>query len=264
VYAVLWARPLLQPVGPGLPALARAQEQLARDGYCLVEGALEPDMFAALRQTFLALAEDEEARGEAPTSGRGIQKVASLLHKGAAFEALVENEVACALAEHLLGPAFLLSLVWGRVVGPSHKPGTFHAEQYQVPPPWPYPVVMTALWMIDAFTPLNGATRVVPGSHLRGRNPPSAEGDDSAVAVTGKAGTLLVCDGRLWHQSGQNVTAGERRAAVGVNYCAHWVRPQETFLRTVDPRLAQRASLRLRQMLCLDIVRMNYYRPVIG
>lgn len=233
------------------------KDDLTREGYGVVAGALPPDQLAVLRQAFAAVAEAERA----PISARGIEKLGGLLNKGRPFEQLAEHPVACALAEHLLGPGFLLSLVWGRSVSAALQAGRLHAEQYQVPPPWPGPAVMTALWMLDDFTPDNGATRVVPRSHLAGCNPVSDEADPAAVAVTGVAGSLLVCDGRLWHHSGRSVTGGQRRA-IGVNYCAHWVRPQDSFLVTAAPAVVQRATPRLRQLLGLDVVELNYYRPI--
>ncbi|QSB14749.1 phytanoyl-CoA dioxygenase family protein [Natronosporangium hydrolyticum] len=39
------------------------------------------------------------------------------------------------------------------------------ADQTFVPPPWPwYALVADSMWMVDEFTPENGATRLVPNS----------------------------------------------------------------------------------------------------
>jgi len=76
---------------------------------------------------------------------------------------------------------------------------------------------VTALWMIDAFTDDNGATRVVPGSHRLTRPPPPsfaqplARHPDERV-ITGAAGTVLVFNGHLWHSGRRNTSAGPRRA----------------------------------------------------
>jgi hypothetical protein len=77
---------------------------------------------------------------------------------------------------------------------------------------------------IDDFTPDNGATRIVPRSHLS-RNPLSnALGDPGArqkdeIVVTGSADTVLLFNGRLWH-SGTKNRSGARRRAVQLLFAA--------------------------------------------
>ena len=63
------------------------------------------------------------------------------------------------------------------------------------PPMIAPPVVVNVMWMLNAFTAANGATRIVPGSHLYGRRP-DAERDKDVVSipaegVAGSAGQRL-------------------------------------------------------------------------
>jgi hypothetical protein len=58
--------------------------------------------------------------------------------------------------------------------------------------------------MLDDYTPDNGALRLVPGSHRRGRLPRQALADPLAdhpdqVLVTGRAGTAVVLDAHARH-----------------------------------------------------------------
>ena len=75
--------------------------------------------------------------------------------------------------------------------------------------------VSNALIMLNGMCDENGATRVVPGSHLFGRHP-DAERDRAvtSVAAEGPPGCGIVTDGRLWHGTGANRTNADRSAMI--------------------------------------------------
>ena len=106
-----------------------------------------------------------------------------------------------------------------------------HADQYYVPQPWTAPFAVNVAWLLDDFTDENGATRVIPGSH---RALPDFSEPIETVPVEGPAGSIMVMDGRLWHQTGENRTSSVHRAGV-----VRLLRP------TLDPpadQLERRAS----------------------
>src|ERR1043166_5958044 len=74
--------------------------------------------------------------------------------------------------------------------------------------------VCNSVWMLDDFTPENGATRMVPGSHRWGRVPPPEmyEAHPEQELVTGKAGTVVIMNAHMWHGGTANRTASPRRA----------------------------------------------------
>ncbi len=81
-----------------------------------------------------------------------------------------------------------------------------HADQIFVPEPWPAaPQGVNVAWCLDEFTAQNGGTRVVPRSHLRGRNPTPADADES-VPIEAPLGTMMVFESRVWHRTGSNTT----------------------------------------------------------
>lgn len=76
---------------------------------------------------------------------------------------------------------------------------------------------LTAIWMLDDFTPSNGPTRVVPGTHrLRTAIPKSLAQPlahhPEEVLVTGRAGSVLLFNGHLWHSGTRNQSGAPRRA----------------------------------------------------
>ena len=84
------------------------------------------------------------------------------------------------------------------------------------------PQVVNAVWLIDEFTEDNGATRIVPGTHLSGIHPSGdlVNGEprdlnapvEGEIKVTGPAGSCFVYNAHLWHGGTQNCTNKLRRA----------------------------------------------------
>ena len=64
--------------------------------------------------------------------------------------------------------------------------------------------------------------------------------------------------GSLWHGGGPNRT-DRARLGVAIEYCAGWLRPQETHLLVVTPEQARTMPKRLRELLGYSI-----YPPFVG
>jgi ectoine hydroxylase-related dioxygenase (phytanoyl-CoA dioxygenase family) len=233
--------------------LSQAKADLAELGYCLIENALAPARVASLRSRIIELAEAEVADGTDYVYEDGAnQRVWSLPNKGDEFIDLVFDPTVTELMNHLLGFGWLLSNLDANIAGPGGKPMFLHADQSFAPPPWPYPVVANAMWMLDDFTTENGATRVRPGSHLKGDGPIPTLEDALTIPVVGPAGTAMVFDGRLWHQTGANVTHGERRHGILEYCCRPFIRTQENWFMSIDPAVLERRP-ELRPLLGYDL-----------
>jgi len=74
--------------------------------------------------------------------------------------------------------------------------------------------------MVDAFAADNGATRCVPASHLQLRDPselmsnPAAARPDETLA-RGPEGSLLICNGSVWHSHTAKRSERRRRSLQG-------------------------------------------------
>ncbi len=180
------------------------------------------------------------------------QRVWMLVNKGAAFLDLLSHTTTRKLVTGLLGDHYLLSSHTANIANSGGVAMRLHTDQWWMPPPTRIdraglpvgsmsrelfdqdpeptgaispPVALNILWMLDEFTESNGATRVVPGSHLSGRQP---DANAKSVAATGPAGTALLCDGRIWHGTGANNTETPRRAVL-TTFCTPQFRPQENY-----------------------------------
>lgn len=74
------------------------------------------------------------------------------------------------------------------------------------------PIMLNMLVMLDDFTPENGATLLLQGSHLKDENPSDDFFLKNAVKATGQAGDILVWNSNLYHASGTNKTKNVRRS----------------------------------------------------
>jgi len=89
----------------------------------------------------------------------------------------------------------------------------------RVPRPRPMHGV-SAIWALDEFTEENGATQLIPGSHLWSDDSPPPRSED-AVSITMPAGSVVVFAGTLLHRGGAS-RGGDTRLGVTPQYCQPW------------------------------------------
>jgi ectoine hydroxylase-related dioxygenase (phytanoyl-CoA dioxygenase family) len=159
-----------------------------------------------------------------------------LVNKGRMFRDLIISPIITQVMTHLLGPDFLLSSLTANIARPGGAAMMLHSDQGYFG--WtPTPMVANMAWMLDDFTDANGGTRVIPGSHLRPRQPEDTA--ENTLAAEGKAGSALVFDGRLIHGTGANRTLDVERHALLSYCCRPYVRQQENFFLGLAPELAR-------------------------
>lgn len=224
------------------PRPTRSMDQVKADlrthGFAIMEGALDPDTTAAIRDRLLEQAAAEKARGRAISNSAVEpdddvnQWVSFLPNKGEVFRALMNNPACLETVRFILGQQAILSEFSAHITWPGNKEMGLHIDQWWLPhPAMPGedyarpsdatrakqrhgrpvpadhainpPVVCNVMWMISDFTKENGATRLVSGSHLSGCHPdPKASYD--VVHAEGPAGSFVVWEGRTWHAASLN------------------------------------------------------------
>jgi ectoine hydroxylase-related dioxygenase (phytanoyl-CoA dioxygenase family) len=230
---------------------------LDEQGWVALAGLVTPRQRALLVERIEALfAEEGERAGAEWKQERGARRLANLVDKGDVFVAAMLAPDVLAHVAHVLGPRFKLSSLNARAAEPrGGEAQPLHVDAGAVPDPRGY-WVCNALWMLDDFTPDNGALRVVPGSHRSGRRPQEVLDDPRAphpdeVLVTGRAGDVVVMNSHLWHGGTANRTAG-RRLALHAFYCRA-DKPQQQYQKALlRPETVARLSPEARALLALD------------
>ncbi|HTL38377.1 MAG TPA: phytanoyl-CoA dioxygenase family protein [Kofleriaceae bacterium] len=234
-------------------------ERFQRDGYVILERAIDADAIAELVAA-LAPYERDRPMGRNAFEGQKSQRVYSLAAKGDAFRRLAEHPRVMALCEQVLLPNFLLSTAQSIRLHPGEQAQAWHTDDafYIVPRPRTGTLAVSVIWAIEDFTEENGATQIIPGSHLWGMEHPD-EREFSPVPAVMPAGSAIVFDGATWHRGGSNRSATKTRLAISPQYCQPWLRPQESQLLIVGPEQARECSDRMRSMLGYSI-----HPPFIG
>jgi ectoine hydroxylase-related dioxygenase (phytanoyl-CoA dioxygenase family) len=233
--------------------------EIAEIGYTIVPDAIEPDLLDGLTEDLARLERD---LGIVPADndfeGRDTVRIYNLLAHGPSFERVPVHPNVLPIVERVLDRGCLVSSLSSIAIGPGETAQPIHADDQLMPIAKPHPpTVCNTMWALTDFTEANGATRVIPGTHLADRSPDYGHPYDSMPAEMAR-GSVLVWHGSLWHGGGANTT-DERRVGVAMNYCAGYIRQQENQQLGIPRETARRFSPRLQ-----DLVGYSVYMGLIG
>ena len=229
--------------------------RLARDGFTVIDDFLSPEDLAEARMRIDALSGAH--RGRNPFEGYATERIYTLVARGAVFERMTEDPRVLALLDRFLLPGCLLTASQSIRIHPGEAAQALHIDDsfYRLPRPRPA-VSLTLIAAIDAFTDENGATDILPGSHLwdeaRAAEALAAGGGPGLVPAVMPAGAAIVLQGNLIHRGGANRSSAPRLAVTN-QYCQPWARPQENFFLGVPRAQAAALSPRLQALLGYEI-----------
>ena len=233
--------------------------RIAEEGYTILPNAIEPDFVHEIDQALLNL---ERELGIGPSGnlfeGLHTTRVYNLLVHGLTFERIPVHPNVLPVVEAVLDPGALISSLSSIAIGPDEQPQPVHADDQVIPLTRPHiPIICNTMWAITDFTEENGATRLIPGSHLRDEAPNPLERYDTIPAEMAK-GSVLVWVGSLWHGGGANTT-NARRVGIAMNYCAGYIRQQENQQLGIPQETVKRFPRRLQ-----ELVGYSVYNGLIG
>lgn len=240
------------------PQVEHHCERIARDGYTVVEGAVDEGARRELIDALLRI-EREQGVGFAKTTFEGLRtvRINNLLVRDKAFWQVPLNEHVLPIAEAVLDRELLLSSLVSLILAPGQEAQPMHEDTQQIPLPRPHvPIAINALWALTDFTEANGATRIVPGSH-RLDSPPVYGGSYETIAAEMPAGSIMIFDSQLWHAGGSNRT-DQRRFAISCYYCAGWMRQQENLQLGIPRETAALFPRRLQELCGYSIYKGQY------
>jgi ectoine hydroxylase-related dioxygenase (phytanoyl-CoA dioxygenase family) len=201
-------------VGPLDPTIAAT---LDRDGFAVVPGVLDEAQMDPIRDRLAELSKQEGDRAGLEVHQEvGTARLSDLVNKGAVFEVFYTHPLVLAGVAHVLEGDLKLSSLNSRAALPGQGHQGLHADWGPLDLAEGFQVC-NSIWLLDDFTPENGATRVVPGTHRSGQSPADVLEDPSAAhpderLLLAPAGTVVIFNSHLWHGGTTNRTDRPRRA----------------------------------------------------
>jgi len=201
-------------VAPLDPAIAAS---LDRDGFAIIPGVLDEGSMDAIRARIAELAVEEgEQAGIEVHQEAGTARLSDLVNKGEVFDIFYSHPVVLAGIAHVLQGDLKLSSLNSRAALPGQGHQGLHADWGPLDLSEGFQVC-NSIWLLDDFTPDNGATRVVPGTHTSGQSPGDVLDDPAAAhpdqqLLLAPAGTVVIFNSHLWHGGTTNRTDRPRRA----------------------------------------------------
>lgn len=240
--------------------LSEHLERMRRDGFTIVENAIDAGLLAELRDDLARLARELDVRPASNVfEGTKTLRIYNLLARGAIYQRVPVHEHVLPIVEGVLDRGCLVSSLSSIAIGPGETAQPLHADDQLIPLPKPHvSIICNTMWALTDFTIANGATRVVRGSHRADRSPQPFGEPVETEAAEMKAGSVLVFDGSIWHGGGANQTT-EMRIGLAMNYCAGWLRQQENQQLGIPLEVARGFSPRLRKL-----VGFGLYKRLLG
>lgn len=238
----------LSELPPITTSVAEARQHVVDYGVARLAGVMSPADVSEARERLLEQAEAERELNCGKYDRAGNQRIRNLINKGEVFRRLAVTPAVLEYARSVLGKNILLSSMSGNI----HEHGSMgmHTDQAYVGPV-PFVVASSAVWMLSDFTSDNGGTLVIPGSH-RWTGFSNMNLAARPCVATGPAGTLLLMDGRTWHDSGVN-RAGKPRPALITYFTKPFLRQEENFALSLCPEVMRRCSRELLSLLGFEV-----------
>ncbi len=244
--------------------------QYERDGFVVIENVLS-DAELSLVKSELQPYLDKNVTGRNNFEGVRSNRIYATLNKSAAVAELCQHPLALRFAEAELGASCLLSacLAINLLPGESVQPWHYDTGHLEIPRPRSAYGVST-FWALDETTDTNGATEVIPGSHLWGAEVPAGALDDEhfeahhleheddvdraegAIKITMPAGSLMIAKGTLWHRGGANQSDAPR-LIITPQYCPGWSRQLENMMAAVSQSKVATLPERVQQLIGYSI-----------
>ena len=237
-------------------ARAASGEEVGRaidvHGYAIVENMIGADGLASLRAE-LAPHFATQRTGETSFLGGRTKRFNNLFMRAPTTRRMVLHPILLGAADHILLPwcaRYQVTYTGVMHLMPGEKAQALHRDAFFYPFRNPGPVLQQgSLWAVTDFTAANGATRIVPGSHLwEEERQPRA---DEIVPAAMPAGSALIYAHNLIHGGGANTTEAPR-TAVALNFTLGWLRQQENQFLTLPPEKARELPDALQRLIGYD------------
>jgi len=214
---------------------------LADDGCVSVAELVSPQVMDDIHREMAPYIE-ATPMGPDDFSGHRTRRTGSMIARSHSFRPLANHPLVTGTLDRVLGDhatSYQLHLTQVIDIGPGEPGQLVHRDQWAFdffPFPSGYEVECHVMWAMTDFTELNGATRVIPGSHKWEDKLRPAY--DETVPAEMPKGSVFVYVGSVYHGGGAN-RSDEHRLGINVGYTLSWLRQEENQYLACPPEVAR-------------------------
>jgi len=234
-------------------------ENIAKEGYTIIENAIDSGLLEELNDALLFLEKSLKITpGANLFEGHKTIRIYNLLAHQMVFQKVPTYRKVLNIIEGVLDQGCLISSLSSISIDPGEIAQPIHVDDALIGLSRPHKaVVCNSMWALTDFTEENGATRIIPQSHNWEDSPTYGESYETIAAEMSK-GSVLIWPGSLWHGGGANLSE-KRRVGIAMNYCAGFIRQQENQQLGLSLERVRTFSDRL-----VELVGYGTYRGLIG
>ena len=214
---------------------------LAEDGCVSVAELVAPQVMDTIHAEMAPYIE-ATPMGPDDFSGHRTRRTGSMIARSPSFRPLAIHPLVTGTLDQVLGDhatSYQLHLTQVIDIGPGEPGQLVHRDQWAFdffPFPSGYEVECHVMWAMNDFTELNGATRVIPGSH-KWEDKLRPQYEETVPAEMPK-GSVFFYVGSVYHGGGAN-QSDERRLGINVGYTLSWLRQEENQYLACPPEVAR-------------------------
>jgi ectoine hydroxylase-related dioxygenase (phytanoyl-CoA dioxygenase family) len=205
---------------------AEALEYFKQQGFVAINSTINKEELDKLRETMLHLIEvEKELINKTDYKDYGFLLCAPYYaDKHPEILTLLENTEMLDFVESILDKWFTLYLYTNNCIPPNNgitKAVRIHVDTPRIIPNYDY--LLATIILLDDFTEENGATWILPNSHLETEQPNEEYFYKNSVQFIAPKGSILYFNPRIWHAAGTN-NSDNWRSCLIVAYCKPWVK----------------------------------------
>ncbi|MGF1611582.1 MAG: phytanoyl-CoA dioxygenase family protein [Kiloniellales bacterium] len=223
---------------------------LKRDGVAVLRDAVDEGLADAVTGELRPHFDAEGRETQNDFNGYKTLRLASILARSRSAAELIGHARILEILDPILLPhciTYRIGSCTGIEIWPDEAAQRLHRDDAIYPLRVPgVEWQVSVMWALTDFTLENGATRVIPGSHLW-KEPRWPEEADVLQAPMGK-GSALIYLGSIWHGGGANRSNRPRMGLVNT-YSLGWLRQEENHYLSIPREVADGYPEPLRRLM---------------
>ena len=226
-------------------------EVLNNDAGVIIDGLIDQKEVNLLNKD-LAPYLKNDVFGRDEFTGFKTKRIGALIARSEACRNLALQPLVNEVSEKYLSPfcdGYQLHFTSAVSIGPGESKQILHRDRgiWGGYLPRRIEPLMSTIWAVTEFTKENGATQIVPGSHLweKDRIPKSNE----IAYAEMKPGSVLLYTGTVLHGGGSNSSKNDIRTGVFLHYALNWLRQEENQYLSCPPDIAKDIPQEVRSLI---------------